>query len=65
MAKAFEKALNDYLFNVEYGYAPGNKKDCKKKLLSLRKMSIGKIGNNTQKETFEMETLNKKSTRTR
>ena len=33
MAKAFEKALNDYLFNVEYGYAPEKKQDCKKNLL--------------------------------
>lgn len=32
MAKAFKTALNAYLFNVEYGYAPKDKTDCKKNL---------------------------------
>ena len=34
MAKAFKKALNAYLFNVEYGYAPPKKKGCKWQALS-------------------------------
>tara|TARA_B100000214_G_scaffold375525_1_gene362357 strand:+ start:3306 stop:4298 length:993 start_codon:yes stop_codon:yes gene_type:complete len=34
MAKAFKKALNAYLFNVEYGYAPPEKKGCKWQALS-------------------------------
>lgn len=56
----FSKALNDYLFNVEYGYAPEKKKDCNKNLLFGDKdwkdwETIRKKDN-----LVEMETLNKK-----
>lgn len=61
MAGAFEKALNNYLFNVEYGYAPKKKTNCKKKLLSLSKDEYWEDWKTIrQKDNLvEMETLNK------
>ena len=62
MAKAFEKALNDYLFNVEYGYVYDRK--CKTNVLGMT--SSDKYFQDNEKEIrkqdnlVKMETLNKK-----